>query len=229
MNCEDMPKTITEQTKIWQAWQRFKKNPNPDYNNVFLCSKSIGYPIDLESNISIRIQDEKLYHMTPQERWDSYHIATIIDRENIIMKEALNRQTIKELEEKNIALSNSIGNNQTKYQTRQIEFMELMQALLKDKLNNCYPIKQIKVQNNDKKYLSFVIEGLNEVEKIKIKNIIINILGKEQIYFQDSIELQKNEIFEKNNSLIVSIKIELLEFDGKNIINNLKTILETQS
>ena len=91
MNCEDLtktwPKTITEQTETWQAWQRIKRNPNPDYNDILLCSKSIGYPIDLESNISIRIQDEKLYHMTPEERWDSYRIATIVDRENIIMKE----------------------------------------------------------------------------------------------------------------------------------------------
>ena len=63
MNCEDMPKTwdetITEQAKTWQAWQRLRISPNPDYNDVLLFSKSFGYPIDLESNVSLRIQNEK--------------------------------------------------------------------------------------------------------------------------------------------------------------------------
>lgn len=231
MNCEDIPKTwqktIKEQTKTWQALQRLRKNPNPDNNDVLLCSKSIGYPIDLESNISIRIKDEKLYHMTPQERLDTYRIATIIDRENIIEKEILNRQKIKELKEKNIGLSTSIGNNQTKnITTRQNEFMELIQALIKDKLNCCYPIKQTEVQYNNKKYSSFVIECLDEEEKINIKKIIINILGQEQIYFQDSIDLQKHKINENNRGLIFSVKMELLGFDEKNIINKLKAFLE---
>ena len=179
MDCEDMPKTwpktITDQTRTWKAWQRLRINPNPDYNDVLLFSKSFG----LESNVSLRIQNEKLYHITPEERWDSYRIATIIDRENAIMKEILNRQKIKEPKEENIVVSISIGNNQAKYTKRQIEFMELIQVLIKDELNCCYPIKETKVQYNNKKYSSFVIECLNEIEKIKIKKIIINILGEE--------------------------------------------------
>ena len=167
--------------------------------------------------------------MTPQERWDSYRIAIIIDRENITMKEILNIQKIKELKEKNIALSNSIDNNQTKYITRQIELMELIQALIKDELNCFYPIKQSEVQYNNKKYSSFVIECLNEVEKLKIKKIIINILGQEQIDILDSLPLQKDETFKKNNYLIFTVKIELLGFEGKNIINKLKTFLDKKN
>ena len=193
-----------------------------------LFSKSSGYPIDLESNVSLRIQNEKLYHMMPEERWDNYRIATIIDRENTIMKEILNRQKIKGPKEENIALSISIGNNQAKYTKSQIEFMELIQALIKDELNCSYPIKETKVQYNNKNYSSFIIECLNEIEKIKIKKIIINILGEEQIYFQDSLLLQYDEEFSKNNGLIFSIKIELLELEGKNLINKLKAFLETK-
>ena len=227
MNCEDMPKiwptTQSQQTETWKAWQRIRRNENPDDNDISLCSKSLGYPIDLESNFSVRIKDEKLYHMTPKDRWDTYRIATIVDRENIKIKEIKNKQRIEELDEKNIALSISKGNNQDKYTTRQIEFIELIQNLIKGELNGYYPIKQTKINNGNKKYSSFVIECFDEVEKIKIKNLMINVLGEDKINFNDSLALQSYGTFKKNDCLNFSIKEDSQGLISKNIRDKLKT------
>lgn len=227
MNCEDMPKkwpkNNLEQTETWKAWQRLRRNPNPDKNDIFLCSKSLGYPIDLESNISLRIKDEELYHMTPKERWDSYRVAIIVDRQNIIQKEKANQEQIKELNKKNLPLLISFGNNQAKHTMRQIEFMEIIQTIIRNKFKYCCPIEQTK--SNNKKYSSFIINSLDEIGKIQIKEYLNDILGQAQINFHDSILFQFDDTFDKNNCLIFSIKIDSLGFHNKNIIDKLKSYL----
>ena len=101
--------------------------------------------------------------------------------------------------------------------------MKIIQTIIRDKFNYCCPIEQTK--SNNKKYSSFIINCLDEIGKIKIKEYLNNILGQAQINFHDSILLQFDDKFDKNNCLIFSIKIDSLGFHNKNIIDKLKSYL----
>ncbi|HSQ97340.1 MAG TPA: hypothetical protein VLL98_01330 [Rickettsiales bacterium] len=77
------PQNEQEKTNVWKAWQNSRRNSNPDENDIKLCSESLQYPIDINSNKTLKVANEKVFNMQAEKRPDTFRIAELVNRQNL--------------------------------------------------------------------------------------------------------------------------------------------------